>query len=51
MTNKMKYDILMRNVIFLGYKRTTKTIKPVNITRVLSFSLSAIYPIFNFGIL
>lgn len=28
----MKYGILMRNVIFLVDKRTTKMIKPVNIT-------------------
>lgn len=30
----MKYGILMRNVIFLVDKRTTKTIKTVNITEV-----------------
>ena len=38
----MKYGILMRNVIFLGYKKKnrTKMMKPVNIT--IFFSLSPI---------
>ena len=31
----MKYGLLMRTVIFLGYKRATKMIKAVDITRVL----------------
>lgn len=50
-SSKMKYGILMRNVIFLGYKKTTKMIKPVNITRVLSFFFSPSLPYIQYFIL
>lgn len=41
-SSKMKYGLLMRNAIFLGYKKTTKIIRPVKTTRVL-FSPSLPY--------
>lgn len=42
MSSKMKHSSLMRNIIFLDYKRKTKMIKPVDITRA-HFSLSLPY--------
>lgn len=42
----MKYGILMRNVIFLVDKRTTKMIKPGNITK----AHPPPYPVFHFDV-